>query len=102
MYLPNKTLIFLLLSISFVFQHRLTSAFGGRRSIQLSYGSSARLHSAKARLAKDRTRPPHQGCATCQDAATIAPSDGSGAPGLRIQAITSAVGIARSWSRSSK
>jgi len=41
MYLPNKALIFLVVSISFVIQNLLTSAFGGQRSIQLSYGCSA-------------------------------------------------------------
>ncbi|TAI63783.1 hypothetical protein CWO89_22380 [Bradyrhizobium sp. Leo170] len=38
MNLSNKALIFLVVSISFVIQKRLTRAFGGQRSIQLSYG----------------------------------------------------------------
>ena len=37
----SKPLIFLVVSISFVVQNLLTSAFGGQCSIQLSYGSAA-------------------------------------------------------------
>ncbi len=39
MNLLHKSLIFLVVLISFIIQNRLTSAFGGQRSIQLSYGS---------------------------------------------------------------
>ena len=41
MFLANKALIFLEVSISFVIQNLLTQAFGGQRSIQLSYGRIA-------------------------------------------------------------
>jgi len=40
MYLPNKALIFLVVSISFVIQNHLTSAFGGPRCYAANRGTT--------------------------------------------------------------
>ena len=73
---------------------RSTSAFGGQRSIQLSYGSSTRvIH---------RPGPSRKPYRACHAAAAVSAPEGSHVPGARIQAMTSSITAARPRSRISR
>ena len=79
---------------------RATFAFGGRRSIQLSYGSSAIPIQPNAPRRKTAARIYF--CSASHAAAAASAPEGSGAAGSRSQPMISPIGACRSRSRSSR